>query len=307
MRLASCVTSDLHLPGAAEAVLGQAASLHAQEPIGEVVLVGDRTIEPDLSLTGGRNLLREAKEQAKAAGRSVEAEEEKLWQGPQGKTLVRQWLEAVERTEQLHRFVEALVRQGALPRIIDTGGNDADKERRVVRAAELAGRPGGASLLAILERSFAFRQIFGVEQRLVGGTLAIDVPYLTSAAPLEGWAARIGQILAACSDLQTIVFRSHMNSDPALRVEPLSSWYQGPFAQARKLHPGAELVHLCGHSHRLRAPYRFGEVLVVPVGYGKEGALQRLLIMDYLERPAWRLLDFDIASGRLVSEQPVSA
>jgi hypothetical protein len=306
VKLTSCMTSDLHLPGAAEAVLGFAASLHAREPLAEVVLVGDRTIEPDLSLTEGHNLLREAKEQARAAGLSVAAEEEKLWQGPLGPVLVRQWLEAVERTEQLHRFVEGLVRRGALPRIVDTGGNDADKERRVVRAAQLSGRTG-LSLLGVLERSFAFRPICGVEQRLAGGTLTLDIPYLAEEASLERWQRRVSAILAAHIGLSAIILRGHLNSDPALRQEPRCAWYQEPFAQARRLHPRAELIHVCGHSHRLSAPYRFGEVLVVPVGYGKETATQRLFVMDYLDRSGWRLLDFEISSGRLVNDEPLAS
>jgi len=304
-RLLSCITSDLHLPGAAEAVLGHAAELHASQPLAEVVVVGDRTIEPDLSLTGGRNLLREAKEQAKAHGLNVTEAEEKLWQGPQGPVLVRQWLEAVERTEALHRFVEGLVREGSLPRIIDTGGNDADKERRVARACELSGREG-LSLLDILARSFAFRAICGVEQRLVGDTLALDIPYLAGdSAQLSAWRERVAAILSAHRGLSRIVFRGHMNSDPALRKEPLSAWYQGPFELARRLHPEAEIIHVCGHSHKLPAPYRFGEVFIIPVGYGKKTASQRLLVMDYLDREEWRLLDFDIATGRLLSEEPV--
>ncbi len=300
----SCLTSDLHLPGAAEAVLGEAARLHAAGPLFELVLVGDRTIEPDLGETGGRNLLREAKERAKAAGLDVAGEEERLWRGPQGALLVGQWLAAVERTERLHAFIEGLVAAGRLPRLTDTGGNDADKERRVVRAAGLAGR-SGLSLLRLLERSPAFRQIGGVEWRLAGGVLLIDIPYLAGGAPLERWEAEVEAALAACRGLSAVVFRGHLNSDPALRREPLSGWYERPFALARRLHPASELVHVCGHSHRLPRPYRLGEVLVVPVGYGKEEGRQRLAVIDLADRGGWRCLDFDIGSGRLAAEAAI--
>lgn len=307
MRPVCCVTSDLHLPGAAEAVLGHVARLNRKGEVREVVLVGDRTIEPDLAKTGGRNLLREAKERAKAAGLSVVEEEERLWQGAEGPVLVEQWLGAVERTAELHLYCEYLVRSGALPRLVDTGGNDADKERRVVRAAELAGREG-LSLLAILARSFAFRRVGGVEQRLAGETLAIDIPYLAGGkAELKRLAQETAAVLAAnqpnAKYLTTIVFRAHLNSDPALRREPHCAWYQEVFALARRLYPLAELIHVCGHSHKLPEPYRFGEVLVVPVGYGKEDATQRLLVMDYFDRRGWWLLDFDIAGNRLLRER----
>jgi len=315
----AAVTSDLHLPGAAEAVLTEAARVHRERGLLEAVLVGDRTIDPDLSLTGGRNLLREAKvrvkEWAMEAGLSVAAAEEELWRGPQGDSLARQWLGTVERTEALHRYVEGLVREGALPRVLDTGGNDADKERRVKRAAELLGQPG-LSLLAVLERSFAFRPLCGVESRLLGGTLALDLPYIDlpyvgdPAPELEGWRRQAIEILAAHRGIERIgieriVFRAHLNSDPALRREAGCAWYIPLFNEARRLHPQAELIHVCGHSHQLPAPYRLGEVLVIPVGYGKAEGAQRLLLMDYLGRDAWRLLDFDIESGRLVNEQPV--
>jgi hypothetical protein len=307
LRILSCITSDLHLPGAAEAVLGEAARLHAGHELAEVVLVGDRTIEPDLAATDGRNLLREAKERARAEGREVVHEEERLWRGPRGAALAAQWLGAVERTRQLHEFAQGLVASGRLPQVVDTGGNDADKERRVRRAGELTGREG-LSLLAILTASPAFRQIGGVEQRLAEGVLAIDVPYVgrpSRAEELARWQAEVAEALAAHAGLLAVVFRGHLNSDPALRREPGCAWYEGPFALARRLHPAAELIHVCGHSHKLCPPYRFGDVLVVPVGYGKADATQRLMVVDYTERSAWRLLDFDIATGRLVGEQPV--
>jgi len=101
------------------------------------------------------------------------------------------------------------------------------------------------------------------------------------------------------------MFRSHMNSDQSLRFEPGCAWYDEVFAMAAKLRPEAELIHVCGHSHKLPAPYLFGKVTIVPVGYGKEEKAQRLLVMDYLDRSSWRTLDFDLATGRVLREEGV--
>ena len=58
-------TSDLHVVGAGEIALEYAL----REPtLKEFTLVGDRSIDPDFSSTGGKNLLREAQINAKAAG-----------------------------------------------------------------------------------------------------------------------------------------------------------------------------------------------------------------------------------------------
>lgn len=83
-------TSDFHLEHSAKVVLDY---VMAEFPhVNEFALIGDRSIDPDFSETSGKNLLRDAKIEAKKQGENhIEAENE-VWVGEYQGVLVRQWL-----------------------------------------------------------------------------------------------------------------------------------------------------------------------------------------------------------------------
>jgi len=277
-----CNTSDFHLENSAKVVL---VSIISEFPyIDEFALIGDRSVDPDFSETNNENLLRNAKLEAKKQGRDhIEAEDE-VWAGEYQNILVKQWLGILEPTQSMHEFIEGYVKNVKIPQILDLGGNDWDKEKRVVKAYEFSGEPKGKTLFDILDNSLAFRKLQGIEFKVISKTLEINIPYIEekSDKELECYTSRIESILEKHGrDVSQIVFRSHSNSDPKLREEKRNGWYKPVFDYAKKVNPNSRIVHIFGHCHKIPQPYEFDGVLLVPVGYGKKQALQRVFVQDY--------------------------
>ncbi len=276
-----CNTSDFHLENSANVVLDFIAN-HFSD-ISEFILIGDRSVDPDFSETEGKNLLRDAKIKAKSEDRDhIEAENE-VWKGEYKDILVRQWLGILEQTQRMHEVIEGYVRNGGVPQILDLGGNDWDKQKRVEKAYQSSGRTG-KTLFDILDASFAFRNLQEIEYKVIGETLEVNIPYIEerSDAILKVYQSRIEHILEKHGgDTSQIVFRSHSNSDPKLREEEENKWYLGIFDCAKKVNPDAKILHIFGHCHKIPEPYEFNGVLLVPVGYGKKEGLQRVFLQDY--------------------------
>ena len=278
-------TSDFHLEHSAQVVLD---FILAEFPyIDEFALIGDRSVDPDFSETDGKNLLRDAKLEAKKEGRSHTEAEDEVWAGEHKDILVKQWLGILEPTQRMHEVIEGYVRSATVPQIFDLGGNDWDKEKRVQKAYESSGEDGGKTLFDVLDASFAFRKLQGVEYKVVGKTLEINIPYIeedrfVSDKQLEQYQSRVESILEKHGrDVSQIVFRSHSNSDPKLREEKRNGWYKPLFDYARKVNSESRVLHIFGHCHKIPQPYEFNGVLLVPVGYGKKESLQRVFVQDY--------------------------
>ena len=275
-------TSDFHLEHSAKVVLDYAM---AEFPhVNEFALIGDRSIDPDFSETSGKNLLRDAKIEAKKQGENhIEAENE-VWVGEYQSVLVRQWLGTLKPTQRMHEVVEGYVRSAKIAQILDLGGNDWDKQKRVLKAYEFS-KTEGKSLFDILDTSFAFRKLQGIEFKVIGKTLEINIPYIEEKTDeeLETYQSQIVTIIETHGkEVSQIVFRSHSNSDPTLRKEKRNEWYKPVFDYARKVNPDSRVLHIFGHCHKIPQPYEFNGILLVPVGYGKKESLQRVFVQDYL-------------------------
>ncbi len=274
-------TSDFHLEHSAKVVLDY---VMAEFPhVIEFALIGDRSVDPDFSETEGRNLLRDAKIEAKKqGGNHIEAENE-VWVGEYQNVLVRQWLGILEPTQKMHELVEGYVRSAKIAQILDLGGNDWDKQKRVLKAYEFS-KVEGNTLFDILDTSFAFRKLQGIEFKVIGKTLEINIPYIEEKTDeeLEAYQTRIVTILETHGrEVSQIVFKSHSNSDPTLREEKINKWYIPIFDYARKVNPDSRVLHIFGHCHKIPQPYDFNGILLVPVGYGKKESLQRVFVQDY--------------------------
>ena len=275
-------TSDFHLEHSAKVVLDYAM---AEFPhVNEFALIGDRSIDPDFSETSGKNLLRDVKIEAKKQGENhIEAENE-VWVGEYQGVLVRQWLGILKPTQRMHEVVEGYVKSAKVAQILDLGGNDWDKQKRVLKAYEFS-KTEGKTLFDILDTSFAFRKLRGIEFKFIGKTLEINIPYIEEKTDeeLETYQSQIATILETHGkEVSQIVFRSHSNSDPTLREEKRNEWYKPVFYYARKINPDSRVLHIFGHCHKLPQPYELNGVLLVPVGYGKKESLQRVFVQDYL-------------------------
>lgn len=284
-------TSDLHVKGAGEICLEYALRQHPN--LREFALVGDRSIDPDFSLTNGKNLLREAKIRAKDEGRDYSEAERGVWMGEYRDVLVQQWLGILLPTLRFHHFFEEAVARERIPVIPDNDGNDYDKDNRVIEAykirEETTGQPSGITLLDIINSSLAFKIIPNVESKINGVTLQIDIPYIENKddAKLVGYLQDIEKRLQAdLSNVRQVVIRSHLNPDPELRKEKRNLWYTKVYDLVRNYLPNAEVLHLFGHSHKTPVPYVFKDtgVLLVPIGYGAKESIQRIVAMDYLDR-----------------------
>ena len=233
-------TSDFHLEHSAKVVFDY---VMAEFPhVNEFALIGDRSIDPDFSETSGKNLLRDAKIEAKKQGENhIEAENE-VWVGEYQSVLVRQWLGTLKPTQRMHEVVEGYVRSAKIAQILDLGGNDWDKQKRVLKAYEFS-KTEGKTLFDILDTSFAFRKLQGIEFKVIGKTLEINIPYIE---------------------------------------EKRNEWYKPVFDNARKVNPDSRVLHIFGHCHKIPQPYEFNGILLVPVGYGKKESLQRVFVQDYL-------------------------
>ena len=275
-------TSDFHLEHSAKVVLDY---VMAEFPhVSEFALIGDRSIDPDFSETSGKNLLKDAKIEAKKQGENhIEAENE-VWVGEYQSVLVRQWLGTLKPTQRMHEVVEGYVRSAKIAQILDLGGNDWDKQRRVLKAYEFS-KTEGKTLFDILDTSFAFRKLQGIEFKVIGKTLEINIPYIEEKTDeeLETYQSRIATIIEThVKEVSQIVFRSHSNSDPTLREEKRNEWYKPVFYYAIKINPDSRVLHIFGHCHKIPQPYEFNGVHLVPVGYGKKESLQRVFVQDYL-------------------------
>lgn len=275
-------TSDFHIEHSAKVVLDYAM---AEFPhVNEFALIGDRSIDPDFSETSGKNLLRDVKIDAKKQGENhIEAENE-VWAGEYQGVLVRQWLGTLKPTQRMHEVVEGYIKSAKIAQILDLGGNDWDKQKRVLKAYEFS-KTEGKTLFDILDTSFAFRKLQGIEFKVIGKTLEINIPYIEEKTDeeLEAYQSQIATILETHGkEVSQIVFRSHSNSDPTLREEKRNEWYKPVFYYARKINPDSRVLHIFGHCHKLPQPYEFNGVLLVPVGYGKKESLQRVFVQDYL-------------------------
>jgi hypothetical protein len=252
--------------------------------VNEFALIGDRSIDPDFSETSGKNLLRDAKIEAKKQGKNhIEAENE-VWIGEYQSVLVRQWLGILKPTQRMHEVVEGYVRSAKIAQILDLGGNDWDKQKRVLKAYEFS-KTEGKTLLDILDNSFAFRKLQEIEFKVIGKTLEINISYIEEKTDeeLETYQSKIATILETHGKkVSQIVFRSHSNSDPTLREEKRNEWYKPVFDYARKVNPDSRVLHIFGHCHKIPKPYEFNGILLVPVGYGKIESLQRVFVQDYL-------------------------
>ncbi len=282
------IVSDFHAHGAGEAALEYALSRGARE----VRHNGDRSIDPDFSATGGRNLLRDAKNQAKERGGDYREAEALLWDGPDRDTLVSQWLGILEPTVRLHRHAEDLVLAGRLPQMLDTGGNDADKDHRLLTAywarERATGQARGPSLLDVTQGSFAYRTIGGVEARRVGPTLELLIPYTEDKddKTLAFYANAAAAATAANRDASAIVILAHQPPDERLRKESRNGWFRELYGAVRSsTREGVEMVHVSGHAHKIPPPYVFEDTgaLLVPAGYGKAEGLQRVVLIDYAD------------------------
>jgi hypothetical protein len=225
----------------------------------EFALIGDRSVDPDFSETDGRNLLRDAKIEAKKQGGDhVEAENE-VWVGEYQGALVRQWLGILEPTQKMHELVEGYVRNAEIPQMLDLGGNDWDKQKRVLKAYEFS-KVEGKTLFDILNTSYAFRKLPGIEFKVIGKTLEINIPYIEEKTDeeLETYQSRIVTILETHGrEVSQIVFRSHSNSDPKLREEKRNEWYIPIFDYARYINPDSRVLHIFGHCHKIPQPYEW--------------------------------------------------
>ena len=77
----------------------------------------------------------------------------------------------------MHEVVEGYVRSAKIAQILDLGGNDWDKQKRVLKSYEFS-KTKGKSLFDILDTSFAFRKLQGIEFKVIGKTLEINIPYI---------------------------------------------------------------------------------------------------------------------------------
>jgi hypothetical protein len=295
-----CNTSDFHLENSAKVVLDYLTSKFLR--IDQFALIGDRSVDPDFSETDGKNLLRDAKIKAKKEGREHKEAENEVWASEYQDVLVRQWLGILEPTQRMHSLIEEHVKNEMIPQILDLGGNDCDKEKRVLKAYEFSGEPKEKTLFDILNDSFAFRKLQGIEFKVVGKTLEINIPYIEdkSDEELQGYTSRIEGILEKNGRrISQIVFRSHSNSDPKLREEKRNTWYKPIFDRAKKVNPDAKVMHIFGHCHKIPKPYEFNGVLLVPVGYGKKEGLQRVFVQDYFNPGKDIIKDLKLESPRL--------
>ncbi len=148
-------TSDFHLEHSAKVVLDY---VMAEFPhVNEFTLIGDRSVDPDFSETDGRNLLRDAKIEAKKqGGNHIEAENE-VWVGEHQGVLVKQWLGILKPTQKMHELVEGYVRSAKIAQILDLGGNDWDKHKRVLKANEFS-KVEGKTLIVVAGISGFVRQ-----------------------------------------------------------------------------------------------------------------------------------------------------
>ena len=278
-----CNTSDFHLENSAKVALEFIYEFTLMEfPIDEFKFVGDRSIDPDFSETNGKNLLRNTKVEAKKQGKDHIEAENKVWEGEHQNILIKQWLGTLEPTQRMHELIEGYVRSAKIPQILDLGGNDWDKEKRIVKAYELS-ESKGKTLFDVLD-SFAFRKLQGIEFKVIGETLEVDIPYIEekSDEELDNYRVKIENILERYGrEVSQIVFRSHSNPDPSLREEKRNEWYKPIFDCAKKVN--SRVLHIFGHCHKLPQPYEYYGVLLVPVGYGKKEALQRVFIQDYFD------------------------
>ena len=170
-------------------------------------------------------------------------------------------------------------------------GNDYDKDFRVIEAFNIreqnTGKPRGVTLLDIINRSLAFRIISGVEDKIVGVTLQIDIPYIEnkSNVELDDYVKHVQRILQTngISNVRQVVIRSHLNPDPDLRKENRNEWYKNVYELVKSYMPQAEVLHIFGHSHKTPPPYVFKDtgVLLVPIGYGAKEGIQRVVTLDY--------------------------
>jgi hypothetical protein len=280
-----CNTSDFHLENSANVVLEFISENFPH--IDEFVLVGDRSVDPNFSETNGENLLRKSKLMAKEQGKNYVEAENIEWRGKYKQVLIKQWLGVLEPTRRMHKLIEGYVNSGKIPQILDLGGNDWDKEKRIRKAYELLPpkKSKGETLFDILDNSHAFRKLINIEFKVIGKTLEINIPYIEERTDneLRAYTLEIKSILDKCGGGVTqIVFRSHSNSDPKLRLEKRNCWYIPIFNYAKKVSPNSKILHIFGHCHKLLKPYKYNGVLLVSVGYGKKEGLQRVFIQDYL-------------------------
>ena len=108
----------------------------------------------------------------------------------------------------MHELVEGYVRSAKIAQILDLGGNDWDKQKRVLKAYEFS-KVEGKTLFDILDTSFAFRKLQGIEFKVIGKTLEINIPYIEEKTDeeLEAYQSRIVTILETHSrEVSQIVF-----------------------------------------------------------------------------------------------------
>lgn len=289
--------SDLHVLEAGSSLLEYRAS---ELPDARIVLLGDRTINPDFSETNGHDLLREAKIQAKEQGadsRKARDVEDELWEGKNRDVLARQWSGTIESTYELHSMFERAVAQGVLPVVTDTGGNDFDKDWRVEKARAVLNDPtlSEASLSDIVNDSFAFDMIQKVESLREGNELLIMIPYTETQHrdTLLGYSSSIRAAINQAEAVERITLLGHQNPDPELRREFRTEWYTQMYQAIQSIDPHLNITHIFGHSHKIPEPYEKHGILFVPIGYGKDENQQRIVTLD-LDSGTRKYKDFDL-------------